>query len=100
MTKKEMILFLEDLKKVRDMLTPAQAAQVPNLFPKIKEGKEIKKGERVNVDGQVFKAREDIKEPKKTTRNTMASLALQSQSYILNLSLGRIKDHDRYSKSN
>lgn len=65
MTKKEMILFLEDLKKVRDMLTPAQAAQVPNLFPKIKEGKEIKKGERVNVDGQVFKAREDIKEPKK-----------------------------------
>ena len=64
MTKKEMKLFLEDLKKVRDMLTPAQLAQVPNLFPKVKEGKEIKKGERVNVDGQVLEAREDIKDPK------------------------------------
>ena len=64
MTKKEMKLFLEDLKKVREMLTPEQAAQVPNLFPKIKEGKEIKKGERVNVDGQVLEAREDIKDPK------------------------------------
>ena len=64
MTKKEMKLFLEDLKKVRDMLTPAQMAQVPNLFPKVKEGKEIKKGERVNVDGQVLEAREDIKDPK------------------------------------
>lgn len=64
MTKKEMKLFLEDLQKVREMLTPEQAAQVPNLFPKIKEGKEIKKGDRVNVDGHVLEAREDIKDPK------------------------------------
>lgn len=64
MTKKEMKLFLEDLQKVREMLTPEQAAQVPNLFPKVKEGKEIKRGERINVDGQVLKAREDIKIPK------------------------------------
>lgn len=64
MTKKEMKLFLEDLKKVREMLSPEQAAQVPHLFPKIKEGKEIKKGDRVNVDGKVLEAREDIKDPK------------------------------------
>ena len=37
MTKRELVLFLRDLEKVRKMLTPAQAAQVPNLFPKVKE---------------------------------------------------------------
>ena len=61
MKKQEMILFLKDLQKVRDLLTPAQAAQVPNIFPKVKETKEVKKGQRVNIDGQVFEAREDIK---------------------------------------
>lgn len=60
MTKQEMVLFLSDLQKVREMLTPEQAAQVPNIFPKVKEDREIKKGQRFNVDGQVFEAREDI----------------------------------------
>ena len=64
MTKQEMILFLRDLQKVREMLTPEQAAQVPNIFPKVKEDKEIKKGQRFNINGQVFEAREDIKEKK------------------------------------
>jgi len=64
MTKQEMILFLRDLQKVREMLTPEQAAQVPNIFPKVKEDREIKKGQRFNVDGQVFEAREDIKDKK------------------------------------
>ena len=59
-----MILFLKDLQKVREILTPEQAAQVPNLFPKLTEEKEIKKGQRFNIDGNVFEAREDIKEKK------------------------------------
>ena len=73
MTKQEMVLFLSDLQKVREMLTPEQAAQVPNIFPKVKKDKEIKKGQRFNVDGQVFEAREDIndnrdKDPKNTKK--------------------------------
>jgi hypothetical protein len=60
MTKKELILFLRDLEKVRRMLTPAQAAQVPNLFPKLKENQKIKRGERFNSEGQVLEAREDF----------------------------------------
>lgn len=64
MKKQEMILFLKDLQKVRNLLTPAQAAQVPNLFPKLTEEKEVKKGQRFNVEGHIFEAREDIKEKK------------------------------------
>lgn len=64
MKKRDLILILRDLQKVREILTPEQAAQVPNLFPKLTEDKEIKKGQRFNVDGQVFEAREDIKDKK------------------------------------
>lgn len=64
MTKQEMVLFLRDLQKVREILTPEQAAQVPNIFPKVKEDKKIKKGQRFNIDGQVLEAREDIKDNK------------------------------------
>ena len=64
MTKKELVLFLRDLQKVREILTPEQAAQVPNLFPKLTEEKEVKKGQRFNVAGQIFEARKDIKDKK------------------------------------
>lgn len=64
MTKQEMTLFIRDLQKVREILTPEQAAQVPNLFPKLTEEKEVKKGQRFNIDGQIFEAREDIKDTK------------------------------------
>lgn len=64
MTKKELVLFLRDLQKVREILTPEQATQVPNLFPKLTEEKEVKKGQRFNIAGQIFEAREDIKEKK------------------------------------
>ncbi len=64
MTKQELILILKDLKKVRNLLTPQQAEQVPHLFPKIKENTEIKQGNRYNFDGEVFEALEDIKETK------------------------------------
>jgi hypothetical protein len=64
MKKKDLLLILKDLQKVREILTPEQAAQVPNLFPKLTEEKEIKKGQRFNIDGQVLEAREDIKENK------------------------------------
>lgn len=61
MKKKDLVLILKDLQKVREILTPEQAAQVPNLFPKLTEEKEVKKGQRFNIDGQIFEAREDIK---------------------------------------
>lgn len=65
MTKSELQTFIEDLIKVRQMLTDAQAIQVPNLFPKIKEDdKGIKKGERFIYDGELYIAREDLVEPK------------------------------------
>lgn len=60
MTKKEFILLLEDLQKVRELLTPEQAAQVPNLFPKLKENQNIKKGERFNINGKILEAKEDF----------------------------------------
>lgn len=66
MTKKELVLFLRDLEKVREMLTPAQAAQVPNLFPKVKEDKEFKKGQKFNLDGKIVEASEDFKFNKET----------------------------------
>ena len=64
MKKKDLVLILKDLQKVREILTPEQAAQVPNLFPKLTEEKEVKKGQRFNIDGQIFEAREDIKDKK------------------------------------
>jgi hypothetical protein len=54
-----MTLFLKDLQKVRELLTPEQAAQVPNLFPKLKENKEIKKGQRFNKNGIFFEAHQN-----------------------------------------
>lgn len=68
MTKQEFTLFLKDLQKVREILTPEQAKQVPNLFPKVKEGKEIKKGQKFFVNDMLVEAVEDF-----TVENTMPS---------------------------
>ena len=60
MTEQELILILEDIQKIRTILTLEQASKVPNLFPKIKEASEIKKGQRFNIYGEVFEAKVDI----------------------------------------
>lgn len=61
MNKKELTLFLKDLETVRDILTPDQILLVPNIFPKIPTDKDIKKGDRFNVDGKVLEAAADFK---------------------------------------
>lgn len=64
MTKQELSLILNDIKKVRELLTPEQAIQVPNLFPKLDKNKQIKKGDRFVIDGVIFEALQDIEEAK------------------------------------
>jgi hypothetical protein len=60
MTKQELALIIKDIEKVRTLLLPWQAEQVPNLFPKLTEYKQVKQGQRFNIQGEVFEAIEDI----------------------------------------
>lgn len=60
MTNEEVQLILNDIQKVREILTLEQAAKVPNLFPKLKANQEIKKGQRFNIADEVYEAKEDI----------------------------------------
>lgn len=71
MTKKDLILFLRDLEKVRELLTPEQAAQVPNLFPKLASKKEIKKGDRFLIDGEVLEAATTIAPTEENIKNKL-----------------------------
>ena len=60
MTKRELALILNNIEKVRNLLTPQQAEQVPYLFPKLPNELPIKQGQRFNIEGTVFEALVDI----------------------------------------
>lgn len=78
MTKKEFKLFLEDLQKVRELLTPEQAAQVPHLFPKLIENQNINKGKRFNINGKVFEVTEDfIPDEDKKSKPKLSNLTIK-----------------------
>ena len=79
MTQKELSLILNDIKKVRELLTPWQAEQVPYLFPQLTEDTQVKKGQRFNVQGEVFEAIEEIKEIKDKNPHTSNKWARPTQ---------------------
>lgn len=62
MKKSEFELILNDIKKVREILTPEQAIQVPHLFPDMnKADRELEKGKIYRNGKDLVTATENVK---------------------------------------
>lgn len=61
MTKQEFKQIIEAIKKVREILTPDQAAQVPFLFQNLENvDRDIQQGEKFRDGNTVFEAKQPI----------------------------------------
>lgn len=61
MKKSEFQKIIEAIQKVREILTPEQAAQVPYLFPDLANiDRDIELGEKFRDGDEVFEAKEKI----------------------------------------
>lgn len=61
MTRNEARLFIEDLKKLRDSATDAQASVAVNLYPDMtKNGALVKAGTRIRHNGKILRVAVDM----------------------------------------
>lgn len=61
MTRNEARLFIEDLKKLRDSATDAQASVAVNLYPDMaKNGALVKAGTRIRHNGKILRVTVDM----------------------------------------
>lgn len=61
MTRNEARLFIEDLKKLRDSATDAQASVAVNLYPDMaKDGRLVKAGTRIRNNGKILRVAVDM----------------------------------------
>lgn len=61
--KKDIEQFIEQILALREGASDEAAAAAPDLFPSLKQnGKVIKSGKRINIDGEIYCSLEDIED--------------------------------------
>lgn len=61
--KKDIEQFIEQIIALRDSANDEAAAAAPSLYPTLKrDGRPVKAGKRINIDGEIYRSLEDIED--------------------------------------